>query len=132
MRPLNERECIGGQQAVFQCLQGQNAIAQLRDGQPMDRETYHYDKVFNGQATTAEVYTHIARDAVKNVANGINGTIFAYGQVPTTTQSYLPPHQVFAFHLPSICIHSILTTTFPSYSPISDIVGKDPYHAGWW
>lgn len=90
MRPLNDRECTGGQQAVFQCLHGQNAIAQLRDGQPMDGQTYHYDKVFNGQATTAEVYTHIARDAVKNVANGINGTIFAYGQVSIYSLLSLP------------------------------------------
>jgi len=92
MRPLNERELTGGQQAVFQCLPGQNAVAQLKEGQPLEGQTYYYDKVFNGQATTAEVYTHIARNAVKNVVNGINGTIFAYGQVRTslTTKDTFP------------------------------------------
>ena len=85
VRPLNEREITGGQSVSFQALVGQNAVAQLRDGMPMEGQTYLYDKVFDEKATTAEVYTHIARDAVKNVANGINGTIFAYGQVGSIT-----------------------------------------------
>lgn len=80
MRPLNERELSGGQEAAFKCLKDYNAVAQLKDQQVMDGQTYYYDKVFDEKSTTAQVYAHIARDTVKNVVNGINGTIFAYGQ----------------------------------------------------
>jgi kinesin family protein 5 len=75
MRPLNEREINGGQEAVFRCMTTQNSVVQLKDGQPVD--TYFYDKVFDPNANTVEVYSHVARDIVKNVVSGINGTIFA-------------------------------------------------------
>lgn len=77
MRPLNDREISGGQEAAFRCTSKDNRIAQLKDNQVVDGQTYHYDKVFDEHASTAEVYAHIGRVAVKNVAAGINGTIFA-------------------------------------------------------
>ena len=77
MRPLNEREITGGQEAVFRCTSKDNRISQLKDNQVVEGQTYFYDKVFDERATTAEVYTHVGRNAVKNVAAGINGTIFA-------------------------------------------------------
>jgi hypothetical protein len=77
MRPLNDRETSGGQEAVFRCAPRENRISQIKDNQVVEGQTYHYDKVFDERATTAEVYTHVGRDAVKNVAAGINGTIFA-------------------------------------------------------
>lgn len=77
MRPLNDREISGGQEGVFRCTSKDNRISQLKDGQVVEGQTYYYDKVFDERATTAEVYTHVGRDAVKNVAAGINGTIFA-------------------------------------------------------
>ena len=83
VRPRSEFDATDGYSAAFQVLvgQGQNAVAQLKDGMPMEGQTYNYDKVFEENATTAEVYTHIASEVVRNVALGINGTIFAYGQV---------------------------------------------------
>lgn len=77
MRPLNDRELACGQDAVFRCSSTDNRISQLKENQVVEGQTYSYDKVFNEKATTAEVYTHVGRDAVKNVAAGINGTIFA-------------------------------------------------------
>lgn len=77
MRPLNDRELSGGQEAVFRCTPKDNRVAQIKDNQTVEGQTYHYDKVFDEHATTAEVYTHVGRNAVKNVAAGINGTIFA-------------------------------------------------------
>ena len=77
MRPLNDREITGGQEAVFRCTAKDNRISQLKDNQVVEGQTYFYDKVFDERATTAEVYTHVGRNAVKNVAAGINGTIFA-------------------------------------------------------
>ena len=77
MRPLNDRELSGGQEAVFKCITDHNAIAQLKDHQVIDGQTYYYDKVFDDKATTANVYTYVAKEIVSNVASGINGTIFA-------------------------------------------------------
>lgn len=77
MRPLNDREITAGQDGVFRCSSKDNRISQLKDSQVVEGQTYYYDKVFDERATTAEVYTHVGRDAVKNVAAGINGTIFA-------------------------------------------------------
>lgn len=77
MRPLNEREISGGQEASFRCTSRDNRISQLKDNQVVEGQTYYYDKVFDERATTAEVYTHVGKDAVRNVASGINGTIFA-------------------------------------------------------
>ena len=77
MRPLNDREISGGQEASFRCTSRDNRISQLKDNQVVEGQTYYYDKVFDERATTAEVYTHVGKDAVRNVAAGINGTIFA-------------------------------------------------------
>ena len=81
VRPLNERETSGGHSEAFQALVSQNAVAQVKDGIPVDGQTYLYDKVFDEKATTAEIYARIARDAVQGVVSGVNGVIFAYGQV---------------------------------------------------
>ena len=38
------------------------------------------DNVFNPEATTREVFDSTAKDIVRSVCRGYNGTIFAYGQ----------------------------------------------------
>ena len=81
MRPMNERELSSGQLPVFRCIPQHNAISQLgRDGQALDVQTYQYDKVFDESTTSDDVYKYSAKKIVQGVANGINGTIFAYGQ----------------------------------------------------
>lgn len=78
MRPMNDRELRDGQEKIFSCQPLQNSISQLKDNnQPLEGQTYFYDKVFDGSSSTAEVYSHSARNIVLNVAKGINGTIFA-------------------------------------------------------
>lgn len=77
MRPLNEREITSGQENIFKCVTDQNAIVQMKDGQIVEGVSYAYDKVFNGTASTNEVYSHIAEDIVEKVVQGVNGTIFA-------------------------------------------------------
>ena len=78
MRPMNERELKDGQEKIFSCQLNQNSISQLKDNnQPLEGQTYYYDKVFDGNSTTPEVYDHTAKEIVKNVVRGINGTIFA-------------------------------------------------------
>jgi centromeric protein E len=80
MRPLNERELTGGQQMLFQCNPATNAVAQMRDGAPVEGQVFHFDKVFDEKSSTSDVYSHIGKNIVQGVMNGINGTIFAYGQ----------------------------------------------------
>ena len=76
-RPLNERELNNGQDKIFKCFKERNAISQVKENQPVEGQTYFYDKVFDESSTTVEVYTHIGKDIVNGVMNGINGTIFA-------------------------------------------------------
>jgi hypothetical protein len=75
MRPLNEREKNSGQDKIFQV--DRNTVSQIYHGQPVENQVYNYDKVFDESASTREVYSHIAKDIVTGVLNGINGTIFA-------------------------------------------------------
>lgn len=78
MRPMNEREMNAGQEKIFTCVDVANAIQQVSSkGEPVEGQTYYFDKVFDGNATTTEVYNDIAKDIVKGVVKGINGTIFA-------------------------------------------------------
>lgn len=78
MRPLNDRELTGGQEQIFRCISGYNAIAQTgKDGQLVEGQTYYYDKVFDESSSTTDVFSYVARDIVRGVVQGINGTIFA-------------------------------------------------------
>lgn len=73
MRPMNDRE--RGNVKAFQCQADRNAVSDLQSG-----ETYTYDKTFDESSNTSDVYTHIAKDIVTGVMNGINGTVFACKQ----------------------------------------------------
>jgi hypothetical protein len=75
MRPLNDRELSGGLSSVFRVKQ--NSVEQVKDGQTLEGQVYHYDKVFGETSTNSDVYSYVARDVVKGVVHGINGTIFA-------------------------------------------------------
>jgi len=83
MRPLNDNE--GAKQRVWQVLPKNNAVFQTnRNGEPLDRianKTYfNYNKTFGEEVQTAKVYDDVAKPIVTSVVNGLNGTIFAYGQ----------------------------------------------------
>lgn len=43
-------------------------------------KVYVFDKVFRPDATQEKVYNEAAKEIVKDVLSGYNGTIFAYGQ----------------------------------------------------
>ncbi len=76
VRPLNDREVNGGQSSVFRVKQ--NCVEQIsKEGVPLEGQLYHYDKVFGESSSNKDVYSYVARDVVKGVVQGINGTIFA-------------------------------------------------------
>ena len=83
MRPLNSRE---NDNRVWKVLQKHNAITQCTAaGKPLpersqNRSFFSFDKTFGESSTTRQVYDQTSRGIVSSVANGLNGTIFAYGQ----------------------------------------------------
>ena len=41
---------------------------------------FRFDRIFDEDSTTQEVYESVAQEIVHSVVRGLNGTIFAYGQ----------------------------------------------------
>jgi centromeric protein E len=84
MRPLNTKETKAAR--VWRVLQKYNSITQTTsEGKPLPervtgRTFFTFDKTFGEKSTTREVYNEIAQGIVESVVNGLNGTIFAYGQ----------------------------------------------------
>jgi Kinesin-like protein len=84
MRPLNTKETKAAR--VWRVLQKYNSITQTtNEGKPLPervtgRTFFTFDKTFGEKSTTREVYNDIAQGIVESVVNGLNGTIFAYGQ----------------------------------------------------
>jgi centromeric protein E len=84
MRPLNTNE--GGHDRAWKVLPQYSAVAQTTSSGQLvaDRVTgrsfFNYDKTFNEETETAQVYDSVCKNIVTSVVNGLNGTIFAYGQ----------------------------------------------------
>ena len=98
MRPLNSRESGSSSSPdsaststtksnrVWRVLQKYNSVAQCTpSGKPLperivNRNFFTYDKTFGESSTTRQVYDDVAKGIVQSVSDGLNGTIFAYGQ----------------------------------------------------
>ena len=84
MRPLNTKE--DKRSRIWRVLQKYNSITQTTpEGKPLPervngRTFFTFDKTFGEKSTTQEVYSNVAKGIVESVVNGLNGTIFAYGQ----------------------------------------------------
>ncbi|XP_059426330.1 kinesin heavy chain [Carassius carassius] len=71
-RPLNHSEILRGDKYI-PIFQGDDTV--IIGGKP-----YVFDKVFPTNCTQEQVYNMCAKQIVKDVLEGYNGTIFAYGQ----------------------------------------------------
>ncbi|XP_074532884.1 kinesin heavy chain isoform X1 [Halichoeres trimaculatus] len=71
-RPLNKSEIIRGDKFI--------PIFQREDTVILGGRSYVFDQVFPTNATQEQVYNACAKQIVKDVLGGYNGTIFAYGQ----------------------------------------------------
>lgn len=84
MRPLNQNE--NSHRRVWKVLPKFSSVTQTTpEGKPLPekitgRTFFTYDKTFGEDSTTQQVYDSVAKGIVASVCNGINGTIFAYGQ----------------------------------------------------
>ena len=92
MRPLNNKETTSESMSsstasrVWRVLKKHNSVTQTTNkGKPLNervlnRTFFTFDKTFGEDATTGQVYNDVAKGLVDSVVNGLNGTIFAYGQ----------------------------------------------------
>ncbi|XP_047468067.1 kinesin-1 heavy chain-like isoform X1 [Mugil cephalus] len=71
-RPLNSAEVARGDKYIPK-FQGEDCV-QIA-GKP-----YYFDRVFQSNTTQVQFYNAVAQKIVKDVLEGYNGTIFAYGQ----------------------------------------------------
>ena len=46
----------------------------------VDPQVFHFDRIFPESSTQEEVFTTVGQEIIKNAFDGINGTIFCYGQ----------------------------------------------------
>uniref|UniRef100_A0A8D3BRD7 Kinesin-like protein n=1 Tax=Scophthalmus maximus TaxID=52904 RepID=A0A8D3BRD7_SCOMX len=90
-RPLNQSEIVRGDQFIPK-FQGDDTVA-------VGGRSYVFDRVFPTNTTQEQVYNTCAKQIVKDVLYGYNGTIFAYGQTSSgkthTMEGKLhDPHQM--------------------------------------
>ncbi|XP_059459574.1 kinesin-like protein KIN-7I isoform X2 [Corylus avellana] len=81
VRPLNEKEILRNDASDWECING-NSI-KFKHNLPdraMFPSSYTYDRVFGSNCPTKRVYKEGARDVALSAVNGINSSIFAYGQ----------------------------------------------------
>lgn len=71
-RPLNGSEVQRGDKCICK-FHGEETVA-------VGGKSYMYDHVFPSNSTQEQVYNACAKNIVKDVLDGYNGTIFAYGQ----------------------------------------------------
>ncbi|XP_055788291.1 kinesin heavy chain-like isoform X2 [Salvelinus fontinalis] len=71
-RPLNQSEILRGDQFI-PTFQGDDSVN-------VGGRSYVFDRVFPTNTTQEQVYNACAKQIVKDVLGGYNGTIFAYGQ----------------------------------------------------
>lgn len=89
VRPLDPGgdQCAG---RAWNVSKDRNAIVELPSGGAQNNgrsrgtmsgeSTYLYDKVFGENTNTCEIYHGLVSDIVQSVKEGINGTVFTYGQ----------------------------------------------------
>lgn len=77
IRPLNQRE----ESAGVAWLWDERTVTQCAlTGRPVANMAFAFDQVFGPEASNAIVFQKVARELVHSAMNGINATIFAYGQ----------------------------------------------------
>ncbi|CAK60786.1 unnamed protein product (macronuclear) [Paramecium tetraurelia] len=79
MRPFNSREKENGSKPCVTVHEDTNSV-ELRSSQDNEVKNFSYDYVFGAETPQLQIYQKTAFNLVESVADGYNGTIFAYGQ----------------------------------------------------
>ena len=78
-RPFNKREIgLGANKGLRLDLSAEHVKFEAEGGRSYD---FPFDYCWDGSCYQTDVYSHCAAQSVKDVFEGYNGTIFAYGQV---------------------------------------------------
>ncbi|KAL8172020.1 hypothetical protein V2J09_023824 [Rumex salicifolius] len=81
VRPLNGKETATNDFADWECINSTTVVFKNTMGdRTMYPNAYMYDRVFGPNSSTREVYHEAAKDVALSVLNGINSSVFAYGQ----------------------------------------------------
>ena len=80
IRPLNSRET--SDPSAFEGISSEkNSITECtKTGRLRPKTTLDFDNVFGTESSTEQIFDQVAKGVVSSCMNGINGTIFAYGQ----------------------------------------------------
>lgn len=83
VRPLTAREAQRGDADVL-ATDAARQLVSVCDSQgralPGKSNAFQYDHIFDARSSTADMYARVARRIVRSTLEGINGTVFAYGQ----------------------------------------------------
>ncbi|ONK62329.1 uncharacterized protein A4U43_C07F2770 [Asparagus officinalis] len=80
-RPLSDEENRVNVQKVLSCNEQRKEVVVLLNKQA--EKTFTFDKVFGPKALQRSIYDHAVSPIVKDVLEGFNCTVFAYGQTGT-------------------------------------------------
>ncbi|XP_038990599.1 kinesin-like protein KIN-7F [Hibiscus syriacus] len=81
LRPLNDKERARNSISDWECINNDTIV--FKNSLPersMFPVAYSFDRVFDCDSPTSQVYEEAAKDIAVSVLNGINSSIFAYGQ----------------------------------------------------
>ncbi|XP_059623526.1 kinesin-like protein KIN-7F [Cornus florida] len=84
LRPLSEREIARKDASDWDCI-SDNTVFFKNSNLPVPERSmyptaYTFDRVFRSNSSTKQVYEEGAKDIALSVVNGINSSVFAYGQ----------------------------------------------------
>uniref|UniRef100_A0A452RQI4 Kinesin-like protein n=1 Tax=Ursus americanus TaxID=9643 RepID=A0A452RQI4_URSAM len=102
-RPLNEAEILRGDKFIPK-FKGDETVV-IGQGKP-----YVFDRVLPPSTTQEQVYNACAKQIVKDVLEGYNGTIFAYGQTSSGKTHTMEVRSIFNFSF-LLCMPSLLSVS---------------------
>lgn len=81
LRPLSDKEIAADEVSDWECVNDNTILYRntLREGSTFP-SAYTFDRVFRGDISTKQLYEEGAKEVALSVVNGINSSIFAYGQ----------------------------------------------------
>ncbi|KAL1536648.1 kinesin-like protein KIN-7G [Salvia divinorum] len=84
LRPLNGKEILRHDVADWDCINDNTVVYKNVNVSASDRSmyptAYRFDRVFRPDCSTREVYERAAKNVAISVVNGMNSSVFAYGQ----------------------------------------------------
>ncbi len=82
VRPLNEREKKHGTLPVISASTSDKTVTVIKGtGSRQVKSSYKFDNVFTSFSTQEDVFEATLQPIIRDVLNGFESTVFAYGQV---------------------------------------------------